>query len=82
MMPAAQKVGKDECRNGSAGGDSPDAVTSNIGYVPRFPAMSKATQAGLSREARVASPPSPESPWMPLPAIVVIVPAGVIFRIR
>src|SRR5882757_8700842 len=45
-------------------------------------AESTKREVGPFRLASVAGPPSPEYPDVPLPAMVEIIPAGVIFRMR
>jgi hypothetical protein len=48
----------------------------------RFPEASTAMVVGSHNDAAVAGPPSPEKPWVPLPATVVIIPPTDTFRIR
>src|SRR5437764_638988 len=47
-----------------------------------LPAASTATSLGILNSAEVAGPPSPLNPSLPLPAIVVMVPAVSTLRIR
>src|SRR5665213_2281490 len=50
--------------------------------MKRSPEPSTAIPSGAYSEAEVAGPKSPEKPWVPLPATVVMVPPGDTFRIR
>ncbi len=47
-----------------------------------MPVLSTATPNGPFNRAAVAGPPSPPNAAAPVPATVVIVPSGVIFRTR
>ena len=49
-----------------------------VSAMNRSPEASVATPWGAYRDANVANPPSPEKPWFPLPATVVMVPPGTI----
>src|SRR6266705_3023330 len=65
----------------------PAVSTLRIRLFPRsemytLPAASTATPLGSFNDAEVAGPPSPLNPSLPLPAIVVIVPAVSTLRIR
>ena len=48
----------------------------------RFPEASTARPFGVFNDADVAGPPSPEKPWVPLPATVEIIPLGDTLRTR
>src|ERR1039457_3865884 len=50
--------------------------------MKRLPALSTATPSGSRSSAEVAGPPSPLKPRVPLPATVLIAPAGATFRMR
>ncbi|HEX5560150.1 MAG TPA: hypothetical protein VFX52_00815 [Nocardioidaceae bacterium] len=70
----------------------PSVVTSRMrlcseSAMNRFPAPSANTSCGQARSAFTAGPPSPTSGsvgavWLPLPANVLIVPLGLITRMR
>src|ERR1041385_2197327 len=53
-----------------------------VSAMMRLPAPSTATPEGWYSVPLVAAPPSPEWPWAPLPATVVMMPAGESLRIR
>jgi hypothetical protein len=44
--------------------------------MKRRPEASTATPEGAFRDAEIAGPPSPEKPWVPFPATVVMSPPG------
>jgi hypothetical protein len=48
----------------------------------RLPVASTVTPVGVSSDALVATPPSPEYPANPLPATVLMIPLGLTLRIR
>src|SRR5881296_1293217 len=65
----------------------PAVLTLRIRLLPSsamytFPAGSTATPTGKLNSAEVAGPPSPLNPSLPLPAIVVMIPAVSTLRIR
>ena len=66
---------------------TPPGVILRMRWLPqsarnRFPLASNATEDGADRLAAVAGPPSPLNPAVPVPAMVVMIPPGVILRMR
>src|SRR5260370_40123498 len=53
-----------------------------VSAIYKFPVASSANPLGFKREAADAGPPSPANPCEPLPAALLIMPAGVILRTR
>src|SRR5260370_22094818 len=53
-----------------------------VSAIYKFPVASSANPLGFKREAADAGPPSPANPREPLPAALLIMPAGVILRTR
>ena len=53
-----------------------------ISAIYTLPLLSTATPSGTGISAEVGGPPSPPYPPIPLPAIVVIIPAALTFLIR
>jgi hypothetical protein len=54
----------------------------SLSEMKRLPDPSTAMPTGTESCALVAAPPSPEKPWVPLPAIVVMIPPAETLRIR
>ena len=54
----------------------------SVSAMKRFPCPSAVTPQGRASIALVAGPPSPLKPYDPFPATVVMMPAGLTFRIR
>ena len=88
--PSPEKpIGSVACdgRDDAVGRHLPDSLVVGV-RDEKIPGTIHGDAGGVDRDlvdlsaAEVAGPPSPEKPWVPLPATVVMIPLGDTFRIR